>query len=145
MGGATVILEQAHDSRLKFVIADCPFSDLTELVTYLVKRKAHLPKWPFIGLANFFFKLATKTDFKSISPIKAIKSSKVPMLLLHGSKDEFIPPIHSQKLYDACPSKKEIYISTNPAKHAESYFMNRTEYTETVKNFVLKVMEDSKK
>ena len=145
MGGATVILEQAHDTRLQFVIADCSFSDLTDLVTYLVKRKAHLPKWPFVGLANFFFKLATKTDFKSISPVKAIAHAKVPMLLLHGSIDEFIPPIHSQKLFDACSSEKQLYISTVPAKHAESYLMNRIEYTEIVKNFVLKTMLDSKK
>ena len=145
MGAATVILEQAHDSRLQFVIADCPFSDLTELVAYLVKRKGHLPKWPYVGLANFFFKLATKTEFKAISPIEAIKKAKVPMLLLHGSNDEFIPPIHSQRLYDACPSEKQLYMSTNPAKHAESYLMNRTEYTEIVKNFVSKVIDNSKK
>jgi len=145
MGAATVILEQAHDSRLQFVIADCPFSDLTELVAYLVKRKGHLPKWPYVGLANFFFKFATKTEFKAISPIEAIKKAKVPMLLLHGSNDEFIPPIHSQRLYDACPSEKQLYMSTNPAKHAESYLMNRSEYTEIVKNFVSKVIDNSKK
>jgi len=145
MGASTVILEQAHDSRLQFVIADCPFSDLTELVTYLVKRKGHLPKWPYVGLANFFFKLATKTEFKSISPLNAIKKAKVPFLIMHGSKDEFIPPKHSQALFEACPSEKQLYISTNPAKHAESFLMNRVEYTEIVKNFISKVIYNSQR
>lgn len=136
MGGATVIMEQANDPRLKFVIADSSFSDLTDLVAYLIKRRVHLPKWPILGIANMFFKLATKKYFKDISPIDAIKKATVPVLLLHGSSDEFIPPIHSQKLYEACSSSKQLYISTNPAKHVESFMMNREEYKAIVTQFI---------
>lgn len=136
MGGATVLLEQQNDSRLKFVIADSSFSDLSELVTYLIKKKAHLPKWPFLGIANYFFWVATKVKFSEISPIKAIEKAKVPILLLHGSADEFVPPNHSRQLFDACPSMKKLYISTNPSKHVESFMMNRIEYADTVKEFI---------
>ena len=38
MGGAAVILEQAIDKRIHFVITDCTF-DLTELMLYQVKRR----------------------------------------------------------------------------------------------------------
>ena len=141
MGGATVLLEQQKESRLQFVIADSSFCDLTDLVTYLIKKKAHLPKWPFLGIANFFFRIATKITFSDISPIKAIKNAKVPVLLLHGSADEYIPPSHSRQLFDACPSVKQLYISTNPAKHVESFMLNRIEYTNTVKEFIGKLQD----
>lgn len=137
MGAATVILEQTNDPRIRFVIADSSFFDLSELVAYLIKRKAHLPKWPFLGIANMFFKIATKRSFKDISPIKAIAKSRIPVLFLHGSHDEFIPPLHSRKLFDACPSKKQLYISTNPSKHVESFMFNRDEYKSIVKAFIL--------
>lgn len=141
MGAATVILEQANDDRIKFAIADCSFSDLETLVTYLVKRKIGFPKWPFVNLANFFFKLATKVDFKQISPKEAVKKSKIPILFLHGTADEFIPSSHSQVLFDACNEPKKLFLSPNPAKHAESFKMNRETYTEIVLNFVESILK----
>jgi len=142
MGATTAILEQAHDDRLKFVIADCGFANLRMLVRYLVKKRGHLPNWPFVGLANFFFKAATKIGFDDVIPLEAVQKATVPMLFLHGTADEFIPPIHTQMLYDACPSVKELYLAPNGARHAESFKQNREEYTKIVidfmKNHVLK-------
>lgn len=136
MGATTAILEQAHDDRIRFVIADCGFANFRMLVKYLVKKRGHLPNWPFVGLANGFFKLATSISFDDVVPLNAVQKAKVPIFFIHGTADEFIPPIHTQLLYDACPSPKELYLAPNGARHAESYKQNREEYTQRVLDFM---------
>jgi len=140
MGGATVILEQAHDDRLRFCIADCAYSDVFQQIGYLIKKKLHLPKWPFLPLANWFFKAATKVGFNQISPIAAVKKAKVPMLFLHGSGDEFVLPCHSQSLFDACGTMKRLYLTPDKARHAEAFRTNREEYTAVVKEFITSIL-----
>jgi len=36
--------------------------------------------------------------------LKKIRQYQGPLLLIHGQQDTLIPPAHSQRLYDACPS-----------------------------------------
>ncbi len=136
MGGATVLMTQATHPKLQFVISDCAFSDLSLLVRYLIKRKTHLPSWLIMPLANIFFYLATKATFRSISPMESVRNTSVPILLIHGTADEFIPPIHAKRLFEACGGSKQLYLSTHPAKHAETYLMNREEYEAIVRDFI---------
>ncbi|MDD3125980.1 MAG: alpha/beta hydrolase, partial [Candidatus Izemoplasmatales bacterium] len=136
MGAATVILEQAFDQRVQFVIADCPFANLPLLVQFIIKKRFHLPKYPFLPLASLFFYLATKAKMNQIMPIDAIQKITKPILLIHGLDDGFIPYYHSQMLYDQCPSPKRLFLAPNNSRHAESYRKNRDEYTKILTNFI---------
>lgn len=145
MGAATVILEQAFDPRVKFIIADCPFANLSMLVKTIIKKRFHLPKLPFLPLASLFFYLATKAKIKQIMPIDAIKTCKIPVMLFHGLDDGFIPYVHSQMLYDKCPSPKAIFLAPNNSRHAESFRKNREEYTKTLDDFMKNIVLQGQK
>jgi hypothetical protein len=136
MGASTVLLEQAFDKRLKFVVADCAFADFSMLVESMIRRRFHLPKFPFLPLADIFFRLATKVSMQKIKPKTAVLKATQPVLFIHGKADGFIPCIHSQILYDACPSPKALFLAGNDAKHAESFRKNREEYTKVLFDFM---------
>lgn len=138
MGATTVLLEQGYDHRLKFVIADCAFSDMRDLLTYLCRTKYHIPRFPFIPLAEFFYHLATKAKMKDVSPISAVPKATQPILFIHGKEDRFIPYQHSKKLYEACPTAKQLFIAGNDAHHAESFRKNREEYEKNITEFMTK-------
>ncbi len=140
MGAAIVLMEQAMDERVKFVVADCPFADLELLIGYLIRKKTGMPKYPVIWIADMFFRMATKTSIFKISPIKAVKQAEVPILFMHGGKDEFIPPLHSELLYAACPTGKDLFIAPNDAGHTEASRNNPVEYERTLKNFLKNIV-----
>ena len=142
MGAATSLLEQADDDRIDFVIADCGFADLWDLMAYQLKEFHHLPPRVFLPAANFFFKRITKADIKDISPIKAVKKAKTPIFFVHGEADEYIPQEHSIRMYEACPSKKDILIIGNQAEHAQSWGKNTAVYEERLFVFLEDVEDE---
>ncbi|MBU1144343.1 MAG: alpha/beta hydrolase [Firmicutes bacterium] len=144
MGAATVLLEQAFDKRIKFVVSDCAFSDLEDLIKYLIKRKVKYANRLLLCVSNFYFKLFTKATFKKVCPKSSLSQASVPILFVHGKEDEFIPPVHSQILYEICPSPKAIYIGENRAKHAETASKNPKEYQKILENFLFEYVLNSK-
>jgi fermentation-respiration switch protein FrsA (DUF1100 family) len=140
MGGATVILEQAMDKRIRFVVTDCTFSDLRQLMLYQVKKTIGLPPQPFVFFTNLFFKIRTGVWLREISPIKHVESTDCPMMFVHGEEDTVIPPEHSRSLYDSCRGKKAIYIAGNHARHTDSARYNETEYINRLRTFFNEVV-----
>jgi hypothetical protein len=57
------------------------------------------------------------------------------MLFIHGDEDRFVPTEMAYRLYDAKPSKKELWIVPGTA-HALSYKNHTEEYKERVGAFL---------
>ena len=140
MGAATVLMESEIDKRVHFVGSDCSFSDLETLATYLIHRKIKLPKWPFIPLANLYFRLFTGLSFKQISPIESVKKSTVPIFYAHGLEDKYILPTHTQLLFDATSTYKVLFWGENNSKHAGTARKNEAQYYEALKSFIETVL-----
>lgn len=141
LGAASSLCALSQNQTLRFCIADCPFSNLKELLYYQAKQMFHLPKF-MVHIANTCYRLLKHRDFFSVSPLYAVKNNQVPLLLIHGADDDFIPPKHSQDLYAGCPDtcKKEIQLM-HGAKHAGSYGVNPTLYQQWVQNFLHSLSE----
>jgi fermentation-respiration switch protein FrsA (DUF1100 family) len=135
MGAATVLSHLAIDGRVRCTIADCPFSSLKELIKYQIKQYFHLPKIPFIPIANIIIRLRAGFWLDDVEPIKGVVQSNAPILFIHGVDDNYIPCSMSQDMYDAKSDKKEIYLAPN-AQHARSYEMNHEEYENVVNKFL---------
>jgi dipeptidyl aminopeptidase/acylaminoacyl peptidase len=140
MGAATILLEQEIDERVKFCISDCGYNDFKK---FLFERlsKYHLPKLSFYFI-NFFVKLIAGFSLEDVSPIKAIKESKIPIMFIHGKQDKFIEYHHSVEMYEAYNSSKKLFIADNNATHAYSYFSDKEKYVENVKTFLKEYVYD---
>lgn len=145
MGASAVLLAQADEPRIKFTVADCPFSDLSDLVSWLIKDLHHLSRIPFLPAADLFFRIKNRVSLRAIRPIEAVGWAKSPILFIHGMDDRFIPPEHSRLLFEACHGPKEIWIAPNGARHAESFRKNPEEYSRVLDRFLQeKVFVDSR-
>lgn len=142
MGAATALLHSSMNEKnkyVKFYVSDCAFSDLPQL--FNIKLKDELNKYSrFISKGIIFYSsyvALRKAGFSlySISPIKAVKNVKTPIMFIHGDKDELIPKEMSIDLYVAKKEPKQLYIAPK-AGHTESYLTNKKEYTEKVRRFL---------
>ncbi|MCI5823186.1 MAG: alpha/beta hydrolase [Lachnospiraceae bacterium] len=139
LGAASSILVLKNHQDLSFCIADCPFCDLRTLLYYQAKQMFHMPKF-MVHVANICYRILKGRNFFQISPLDAVRKNQVPLLLIHGEDDDFIPPEHSERLFAACPSTtiKEIHMMPG-AKHAGSYGANPTLYKEWVEHFLQRI------
>jgi uncharacterized protein len=70
-----------------------------------------------------------------LNSIQKIKNIKIPLLIIHGSRDSIIPIRMGRSLFDAANEPKELYeIPT--ADHNDTFFVGGEEYFERVDHFV---------
>lgn len=143
MGAATSIMAAAESTDVNGVIADSPYSDLSEYLDSSLDKWSFLPPIPFNKTTTFSVRLLTGIDPATIIPKKVItKISPRPLLLIHSKEDTLIPVSNSQDLYS-------IYSKTNTDKtelwetkgtgHVGSYEKYPQEYMEKVFKFLDKI------
>lgn len=92
MGGATVLM--ASDLELPGnvigVLADCPYSSPKAILCCVIKSMGFPVK-----LTYFFAKLGAKWigdfDVEETSALEAVQKSSLPILIVHGDDDRFVP------------------------------------------------------
>lgn len=139
MGAATVLMTSSMNlpQSVKGIIADCPYTSIWEEFCYLTERekKSWLIMYPIMKLAGKICKVVAGYEYDEISSAEEVKETKIPILLIHGKEDRFVPPSMSEKIYNNCVSEKKLLIVPN-AKHAESYYVAKEKYEENVLNFI---------
>ena len=134
MGGATVIGLMRYNPNVKFIIADCPFSNLKDVSYEGAKKMFHVPMF-LIDFAGLICKLIFGWNPNKVRPVDDINNSSVPLALFHGDSDKLISYNHSIEIYNSYNSYKEIYL-TKGADHAESVVKDYKSYEENVKSFL---------
>lgn len=135
LGAATVLQHAAIDSRLAFVIADCPYANDNDEFAYRLKVEYHLPGFPLLPVASLITKLRTGYAFGEAAPLKTIGQVTAPVLFIHGQADDYIPPAASVALHAAKPGQKQLYLAPG-AGHAEALTSNPATYEAVVREFL---------
>lgn len=143
MGAATVIM--AADLELPKnvigIIADCPYSSPKDILVKVSGQMGY-PKaltWPFIRLGAMLF---ARFDPLSASAENAAKNAKVPILIIHGDDDRFVPCDMSKKIYNANP--KMVRLEIFPAAgHGLSFMTDEERYTKHSLQFVSECLNNN--
>ncbi|MBO4873578.1 MAG: alpha/beta fold hydrolase [Lachnospiraceae bacterium] len=140
MGAATVLMASALDlpGNVKGIIADCPFTSPKEIMLKVAGGMGFPrgPVYPFIWLAARLFGGFSPTAADSR---EAVKAAKIPILLIHGEADHFVPCGMSREIAAAAPEK--IAFHTFPdAGHGLSFLTDPQRYQQIVTDFLDRVL-----
>lgn len=141
MGGATTVNVSGEPQQpyVKCFINDCGFTSVWDEFTGELKTQFGLSAFPILHLASLLTDIRYGWNFKEAAPIQQIKKCNLPMLIIHGADDKFVPTWMGDSLYQAKPGIKEFW-KTPKTEHAASYLNYPQEYTEKVKNFTEKFL-----
>ena len=140
MGASTVLMAAGLDlpDCVKGVIADSPYSSPAGIIRK-VCRDAHVPPalmFPFIRLGGRLF---GRFDITETDVVTEIRKAKIPILLIHGEADGFVPCDMSREIFDACPAPK--MRATFPgADHGISYIVDQAGYARAVDRFLTELV-----
>ncbi len=135
LGAAVALQNSAIDPRVTFYVADCPYSDLTAQLSYLLKRDYRLPAFPLLNITGIISRIRAGFSFKQVSPINDLKNVSTPIFFIHGVDDLYILPRMSEDMYKVKNGVKKLYLAPN-ARHAEAYWNNQEEYDKLVGEFL---------
>jgi hypothetical protein len=133
LGGASTIMSLSEKPEVDFVVSDCAFAGLEDILKDGY-RKVHIPIW-IVDIADIGTKIRYKTSYRNMRPVRAIEENEIPVLFFHGAEDQLIPPKNSESLAEHTKGYKELVIIPSAA-HAESVLKDPEVYKKTVKAFV---------
>lgn len=136
MGGATVLMmsDKVDPAQVKGIIADCAYTSAWAEFRYQLRTSFHLPPFPILHICNLYCKLFAGYSFHQAAPIAAVAKARVPVLFIHGKKDDFVPFFMRDQLYNACPTEKA-KLTVPAAVHARSYYTDPTAYQLALERF----------
>ena len=140
MGATTVLMASGLDlpHNVKGIVADCPFANPMEIIQH-VGNDMPIPNWlirPFVILGARIF---GGFDVTETDAVEAVKHTNVPILIIHGEADGFVPCSMSAAVEQANP--KMVQRHTIPgAEHGISYLVDRNTYRQLVTEFTKKVL-----
>jgi len=141
MGAATVLMstELPLPANVKGVIADCPYSAPDKIIKTVCQRDMHLPAnllYPFIKLGARLF---AGFDLEASQAVEAVKHTPVPVLLIHGDGDRFVPCDMSREIHNANPDMITLVVIPE-AGHGLCYMTEPAIYENAMVKFIEKIL-----
>ena len=141
MGAATVLM--SADLKLpvnvKGIMADCPYSSPRDIIRK-VGKEWHFPPgfmYPFVKAGARLF---GKFDLEESSAAEAVAKTDLPILLIHGEADTFVPCDMSHAIKEAGGENVELHTFPE-ASHGMSYMVDAKRYEKVATEFFERVIK----
>jgi len=136
MGAATVLMasELELPENVCCIIGDCPYSSPRNIIRKVSKDKGFPEKlvYPFIRIGARLF---GGFSLESCSADEAVKNSKIPILLIHGEADGFVPCDMSRSIYEGCKDHAQLHTFPG-AGHCLAYMIDPLRYEDVTVRFL---------
>ena len=136
MGATTVLMAAGMGlpEAVRGVIADSAYTSPREIWQYVMKKNLRLPTRAATFIADGLCKKRLNASSGSYSTVEALKNTEVPVLLIHGEDDHFVPLRMAFENRDACASFCKLLVIPG-ADHARTYYMGRGAYEAAMRAF----------
>ena len=137
MGATTVLLSLKYKmpDNVKCVIADCGFTSPEEIIKKVSKQAFKINATFFIPILDFLCKAFGKFSIRKISTVDIVKQSNIPVMLIHGKCDNFVPCEMSQEVYDSSKEKVKLVLVAG-ADHGISFLVDTNLVLSNLKEFL---------
>ena len=132
LGGALAIYNVAHSpyrEKIKALISESAFSDYRNLTRE--KLASFWLSWPLQWPLSFLI----DNDYSPLNEVSHI--SPIPLLIIHGDKDNVVPLAHGRILFDAAAQPKEMWVVSNGG-HIEA--LRHNEFQQRLLEYLGRVM-----
>ena len=138
MGAATVLMAAKFKlpSNVKGIIVDSPFSCPAQIIKEVSKSITKLPTeivFFFIRLGGLVF---GHFDICSADAFEGVKSNDLPLLIIHGERDDFVSCKMSKMLYKKSISNNKKIALFEDADHGFSYIVDPQRYESLFDDFI---------
>lgn len=139
MGAATVLMASCleHEANVRGIIADCGFTSPKAILTHVAKHKMRLPAGIVIPMLGFLTRTFCGFRLDECSTTEALAKTRLPIALIHGKEDNFVPCYMSEENYAAAGGEKHILL-VEGASHGFSYMVDPQGYEKLVSEFLEK-------
>jgi len=138
MGAGTLL--QALDGGQQFcsVVVESPFASFREVSYDRIGSALHAGPWlartvlrPIVESGLLYVRVRHGIDLGRANPRAALRQSRVPVLLIHGTSDTSIPPRHSRMLAAARPAGTRLW-EVPGAEHCAALGVTPSEFERRV-------------
>ena len=136
MGATTVLMAAGMGlpDAVRGVIADSAYTSPQDIWQYVMGHNLHLPTLLATPIADGICKKRLAAGAGSCSTLVSLAETDVPVLLIHGEDDHFVPLKMARANLAACHSPCELLVVPG-ADHAMSYYMDKDTYEEATRRF----------
>lgn len=129
MGGATVLMTSGLTlpKQVKGIISDCGFTSPKYVFTHVLRTMYHLPAFPLMQISDYVNRRKAGYGMDECNAAREVQKATVPILMIHGSADTFVPCSMCEEIYENCNAPKSKLI-VEGAAHAESYYKDTEAY-----------------
>lgn len=142
MGASTVMYLADKDlpENVRGLIVDCGFTSPKEIISSVYKKVIHLPAAPTVYVTEFLARCLAGFSLWQEDSRRSLSMNKLPILMVHGKKDGFVPCEMTEQGYQACAGQKHLLL-VDGADHGVSFFVAREAYMKAVMNLLSENLE----
>ena len=137
LGAATVLMasDAGLPENVKCIIADCGYSSPKEIICKVASEGGYPAKLCY-PLLKASCKIRAGFDLDSSSALESVSHTNIPILIIHGDDDRYVPCEMAYRIYEACASPKKELLIIPGAPHAAAYMVDEKTYTDTANRFI---------
>lgn len=136
MGASTVMLaaELPLPASVQGIIADCGFTSPWDIIAHCGKQWFRIKPFPLVHILSGVSRVIFGGGYRSCSTLTSLAKSTLPLLLLHGADDDFVPAYMSEQNYESAAGYKRKLIVPG-AGHGLSYLVDQKRCQQELKDF----------
>jgi len=137
MGASTVMYmaDQELPGNVKCLVADCGFTSPYDIIASVFRRVTHLPAKSSLWVTNILTNFFAGFGLKQKDSRESLKGSKMPVLMIHGTADNFVPCDMTKQAFAECANPKQV-LFVEGAAHGLSFVVAPEKYAETLSEFI---------
>jgi fermentation-respiration switch protein FrsA (DUF1100 family) len=116
--GSAVALQLAVEVEARALVLESPFASVPEMARAVYP---FLPVWPFV-----------RTRYDNVSKVARLR---MPLLVLHGERDEIVPFAQGRRVFEAAPQPKRFFAIPG-ASHNDTYVVGGDAYWRALREFL---------
>lgn len=144
MGASTVLFlaDEALPDNVKGIIADCGFTSPKEILSEVYKKVTHLPPMLSLWATELFARAFADFSLSQKDTRKTLSNNRIPVLMVHGIDDGFVPCQMSRDGYACCTGKKTLLL-VEGADHGVSFIVDHVAYSNAIERFLKENMGEN--